>query len=245
MHRTRTTGTLLALLLATALPVAAQAQAKPASTLSNVSGERPEPAGVKGYVTWTDPASGKKHLVSGMAQGERGLWNVSFYADEGPTLQLRFKGVSAGELTQVVVSYSHETYTLDATGRRMYYQTFNPAQAETVPITNMPGSTAPQPAVFRYDIHFVHDLSWVGVPLQEPHVVRTTRAGQMEAGQMEAESSYVHNIRYNPTRHHFLDIAVKTPTFQGGRIAVDLNDFLTRPPSQPQRPAPFTDLPAF
>ena len=238
MNQTRTTCTLLALLLVTTLPVVAQAQTKPASSFSNTGAERPEPAGVKGYVTWTDPASGKKHLVTGMAE-YRGVWNRPVRADEGPVLLLSFKGMTAGDLSQVTIDYSPVAYLVDAEGRPQSYVRYAPAPAGAVEFRgNLPTPPAPQPAAFRYEIRFLHDLGYLGQPLQEPHVLHRETGNYLP-------SNYIFIIRYNPTRHHFLDIAVKTPSFQSSTIAVDLNDFLTRPPSQPQRPQPFRDLPAF
>jgi len=241
MHRTRTTGALLALLLTAVLPVAGQGLAKPASSLTAAGSERPEPAGVKGYVTWTDPASGKKHLVTGMAE-YGGVWNKPVRADNGPVFLLRFKGVSAGDLTQVLADYTSDAYMLDAAGRQQIYlrYTASPSANRGEGFRgNLPTPPAPQPAAFRYDIRFIHDLSYVGQPLQEPRIVHLGDEGNPNS------TNFIIHIRYNPTRHHFLDIAVKTPSFQSSTIAVDLNDFLTRPPSQPQRPTPFTDLPAF
>lgn len=246
MNRTRISGSLATLLLASVLPIRAQVLSMPSNTTGSARADGiKEPAGVKGYVTWTDPASGKKHLVTGMAQNPRtGAWDVPVIADDGPILQVSFTAVTGGVVSQVLVDYSGDAYTLDAGGKRLPYRPFVGYRTGDQAVREvLRWPEGENPAAFRYDIRFTHDLSYLGQPLLE---TKTLYAATGTANLLPPEFNYFRVIRYNPSRHHFSDIKIKTDQiFKRPQIAVNLQDFLTNPPTQPRRATPFADLPAF
>lgn len=105
-----------------------------------------EPSGVKGYITWTDPASGKKHIV----MGEDLLTGATRFYSDYPKIQVHFTGMS---WMGVEVTASDSYFVpVDATGRELPHG-----------MVNWRGANIP--VAFRYNIAFRHNLGYAGAPM--------------------------------------------------------------------------------
>ena len=192
-----------------------------------------EPAGVKGYIAWTDPATSKKHLVMGLETRT----GATVFAEEFPVISIHFRGGGPGSgggeskrdsRNGVKMTSPSVWAPVDATGR-------------VLPTGRANWVGANIPVAFRYSVAFLQDPGWRG----DPVALDDNRT-----------------IKYNPTRNQFLEVLVDVPFDDGapGRAAgqsvsefsrrtgiqVPLSDFPEKPPiTYKPRKTPFTDLPNF
>ena len=112
----------------------------------------PEPAGVKGYITWTDPATSKKHLV----MGTDARTGVMVYAEESPVIHIRFSGGNPLDPKNVLRMASPSVWApVDTNGRAL-------------PTGRVNWVGANIPVAFRYSIAFLQDTSWKNLPVILP-----------------------------------------------------------------------------
>lgn len=187
----------------------------------------PEPAGVKGYFTWTDPdKKSQKHLVMGL-DPRTGTW---VFAEEFPLIYIKFNGGTStysGKGGNVVRMSSPSVLApVDATGRVL------PGGR-----VNWVGSNIP--VAFRYSVAFLQDPGWKSDPVILPDN-RTIKYNPTQHQFLEV----VVQLPWD-------DVAVRAGGVPnqgilcrtGARIPAE--DFLEKPPTYKPRKTPFTDLPNF
>lgn len=181
-----------------------------------------EPAGIKGYIAWTDPASSEKHIVYGRKSSTD---NTLVDVDHNPGLFLTFTGAGTNPATQQrYLNISESVYE----GQTPGYGEWVDATGHVVP----PTSTSR--VAFRYKLIFHFDLSMTAAqaPVQEDKTSIRYNPNFWHFSKVEAFSAY-NTAAGNPI---VLESAFLPPT-----IVRSSDHTFTRP----MRTSAFPDLPDF
>lgn len=163
----------------------------------------PEPASIYGYVTWSDPATGKSHIPKGQDTRTTN-WK---YCIGYPTFKLTFQNkttgatmdlwINSGGTFQMLIDSTGTPCSahLDAAGNETYTWADSSSRSRTGTYTFLPTT----PAAYKYRFNFVHDMSFTGNPLR------------MDSPRPSGSSVLPYDvvpqgIRYNPAIWHFQDI---------------------------------------
>ena len=184
----------------------------------------PEPAGVKGYITWTDPEKkSQKHLLMGL-DTRTGVW---VFAEESPVISVRFSGGAGPKMgpKNVLRMTSPSVWApVDATGRGL-------------PVGRVNWVGANIPVAFRYSVAFLQDPGWKSDPVILPDN-RTIKYNPTLNQFLEVvvEMSFEESISRAGMGQSYLSRL-------GARVPAE--DFIDKPPAYKPRKTPFTDLPNF
>jgi hypothetical protein len=189
-----------------------------------------EPAGVKGYIAWTDPATSKKHLVMGVETRT----GATVFAEEFPVITIHFRGSGPGSATSkrdpkdMVKMTSPSVWApVDASGR-------------VLPTGRANWVGANVPVAFRYSVAFLQDPGWRGDPVA-----------------LDDTRTIKYNPTRNQFLEVVVELPFEEPagrpgggqanqgylTRTGARVPAE--DFIDKPPAYKPRKTPFTDLPNF
>ncbi len=200
----------------------------------DISGNKPAPAAepeyIYGYVSWTDPSTGKKHIPKGM-DARTMKWD---YVTGYPTYDLIFTNRATGENKLIYFEASGPFQRLvDSAGRECFLiidslDNIRYALRDSARYTRA-GTYYyfSEPMGYRYKFLFRLDRSFTGLPYDAP-----------------ASGSEKAAIRYNPDLWSFTSIRVSGWLIPA-RLVVPAGEFPVRPVVWALKSRPFSDLPDF
>ncbi len=175
-----------------------------------------EPAGIKGYITWTDPATSRHHIITGQ---DTRSGNTVFA--EQPVILVYFTGSDWPVTVDGTFAYT----AINAAGRDLG------ANASNWRLND-------PPVAFRYQVNFQHDLGYTGNPVLLSDN-RTIRYNPSRNQFRDIKTDIPYDKSTGPSGGPSRSYRERTG------IDVPVGDFIDRPIVQGKRKTPFTDLPNF